>query len=77
MIEEPITINDLFKQLGLPDSDEAIAEFIAARKPLAEDIPVQSAPFWNTSQSQLLEESLQDDSDWAVVVDDLSARLRA
>ena len=76
MIEEPITMNDLFKQLGLPDSDEDIAEFVGRHKPLALEIPVNQAPFWNSGQAQLLKESLLDDSDWAVVVDDLSTRLR-
>ena len=76
MIEEPITINDLFKQLGLPDNDDDIAEFVDQHKPLALVIPVHEAPFWNSGQAQLLKESLMDDSDWAVVVDDLSTRLR-
>ena len=76
MIEEPITINDLFKQLGLPESDEDIAAFVERHRPLADDVAVHRAPFWNSSQAQLLEESLLDDSDWAMVVDVLSARLR-
>lgn len=76
MLDEAVTIHDLFAQLGLPDSDEAIADFVEQHRPLPKAVPVHEAPFWNSAQSTFLRESLQEDSVWAVAVDDLSARLR-
>ncbi|MGB5324544.1 MAG: DUF2789 family protein [Pseudomonadales bacterium] len=77
MLDEAVTISDLFKQLGLPDSDEEIADFVEQHKPLAEHLAIHEATFWSPSQASFLQESLCEDSAWAVAVDDLSTRLRA
>jgi hypothetical protein len=70
------TLNTLFAQLGLDDSDEAIERFINASGPVPESIPLHEAPCWNKAQSDLLREAVSNDADWAEVVDQLDALLR-
>jgi len=70
------SLNRLFKQLGLPDSDEDIDKFITCHSPLSETTPLQHASFWNKAQKTFLEEALCEDSVWSLLVDDLSERLR-
>lgn len=69
-----IDMPQLFEQLGLKSSNLAIARFIK-HHPLPESTRLQSAPFWNQSQRQFLKDSVQQDSDWAEVVDQLDAML--
>jgi hypothetical protein len=68
--------HDLFAQLGLPDDDAHIRQFLVAHKPLAGDIKLADAPFWTPAQAAFLQEALQDDSDWAEVADQLNTALR-
>jgi hypothetical protein len=70
------TMSNLFAQLGLANAPGAIDAFIAAHRPLANDIPLYRAPFWNPSQRDFLKEEIIDDADWAGVIDELNARLR-
>lgn len=71
------TMSDLFAQLGLPDADIEIDKFIHLHRPLADDLSLEKASFWNTGQSQFITESLGEDSDWSELVDQLNTRLRA
>ena len=76
-MESPIhTINSLFAQLGLDASDEAIASFLAAQDPIPASVALYDGAMWNASQSTFLRESVEDDADWAEVVDQLDALLR-
>ncbi len=76
-MEPPIhTLPSLFKQLGLENSDEAIEAFIAAHRPLAADIQLHEADFWNSAQAAFLKQEKEDDADWAEIVDQLDAMLR-
>jgi len=70
------SFSDLFKQLGLAADDAGIAAFLRAHAPLSPHVTLAEAPFWTPSQAQLLKEELQEDADWAEVVDRLSAALR-
>lgn len=70
------TLTTLFEQLGLPSDEASIEDFIARHAPLPAEIALQDAPFWSDSQSHFLEEGLEDDSDWAEVIDELDAQLR-
>lgn len=70
------TLNTLFAQLGLDDSDEAIEMFIQEHSPIPQSVPLAEAACWNDSQRKLLVESVAADSDWAEVVDQLDAQLR-
>ena len=67
---------DLFKQLGLEHDQASIDAFIRRHNPLAEGVRIHQAPFWNESQAHFLKEELARDANWAVVVDDLAARLQ-
>ena len=73
---KPFTLNDLFKQLGLDHSDEAIAFFIDTHGPIDEDMAMADWPCWSPSQAEFLRQAILDDADWSVVVDDLNERMR-
>lgn len=68
------TMNDLFAQLGLDSNDEAIETFIKNHQ-LPEDILLTNAPFFNDSQKLFLQEEKQKNAVWAMVIDELNARL--
>jgi hypothetical protein len=70
-----VELPDLFTQLGLPNSDLAIARFIKNHS-LPEGVPLALADFWTKSQQQFLDESWHQDSDWCVPIDKLDALLR-
>ncbi|NDP37895.1 MAG: DUF2789 domain-containing protein [Rhodoferax sp.] len=68
--------HELFAQLGLPDDEQGIGQFLRAHTPLASDIKLPDAPFWTPAQAAFLRESLCQDAQWAVPVDQLNAALR-
>lgn len=69
------SMQTLFAQLGLPNGDVAIENFIQNNH-LPDDIPLESAAFWSAGQAQFIHESIAEDSDWAEAVDHLDAQLR-
>ncbi len=69
-------MHDLFSQLGLANSDEAIDKFIAEHKGLSQRVHIEDAPFWNPSQANFLQGALQQDAEWAELIDQLDSRLR-
>ena len=71
----PHNITTLFQQLGLPSDDDEIDSFCAEHT-LERGIRLVDADFWTVSQSAFLSEALEDDSDWAEIVDQLDVRLR-
>lgn len=77
-MEKPVHLfTDLFKQLGLASDSTAIASFIQDHRPLPDDIRLADAPFWNEAQANFIREELLEDADWAEIVDQLDAALRA
>ncbi|WP_167087673.1 DUF2789 domain-containing protein [Xanthomonas sp. F4] len=68
---------DLFAQLGLPNSESEIRQFIAQHAPLPDDMRLEEASFWTPAQAQLLREERLEDADWAIVVDQLNIALHA
>jgi hypothetical protein len=66
---------NLFAQLGLPNEPAAIDAFIAAHRPLPPGVKLAEASFWNPTQSAFLAEELQDDADWAEVIEELNSEL--
>jgi hypothetical protein len=70
------SLSELFRQLGLPADKPAIEKFIVEHKPLEPDVKLSAAPFWSASQSDFLKKALQEDADWAPMVDQLNAELR-
>jgi len=69
------TIQCLFKQLGLASSDAAIEYFVQINH-LPKDIPLDHAACCDAGQAQFIRESLDLDSDWSEIVDQLDAMLR-
>jgi len=70
------TMLTLFEQLGLPSREADIENFIAQHKLQNNNIHLAQADFWSTAQRAFLEESLEEDSVWAEVVDQLDVLLR-
>ncbi|WP_136255149.1 DUF2789 domain-containing protein [Onishia niordana] len=68
--------SELFEQLGLPADNASIQAFIEQHSPLSDDVSLAEAPFWNRGQAELIRGALEDDADWAEVVDQLNAALR-
>ncbi len=69
--------HDLFAQLGLPNSAEAIAAFLNQHRPLPNDVLLADAPFWDDSQAQFIREKrTQDAPEWTQLIDQLSEALR-
>jgi len=71
------TLNTLFSQLGLPSSDPEIDRFIETHQLYSDAILLPEATFWSASQASFLREALDQDADWAELVDTLDSRLRA
>lgn len=77
-MEQPVhVLGDLFAQLGLENDRRAIDAFIRAHAPLHDSVKLADAPFWTEAQAAFLREQLAVDADWAELVDQLNAALRA
>ncbi len=70
------TLGTLFDQLGLPSDEASITQFVTRHAPLPHDTALHAADFWSESQAHFLTEGIEDDSDWAEVIDELDAMLR-
>lgn len=70
------SITSLFDQLGLDSTDEAIEDFIEKHKLQSSSGELHKAEFWSSSQSSFLKQVIDDDADWAEIVDQLDAMLR-
>jgi hypothetical protein len=68
------TLPELFAQLGLNESPD---EFVHRHAPLAPEVALEDAPFWNEAQKSFLATELARDADWAILIDRLDTRLRA
>lgn len=76
MITSDPTMTNLFLQLGLDESSQAIETFIQEHQ-LPTDVELADAPYWNDSQRQFLVEQWKADAPWALTVDQLSEALHA
>lgn len=72
-----VSMAQLFAQLGLPEDDDSIGAFIHTHRPLPMTTRLPDAPFWSPAQAALIREKLQDDGEWAVLIDTLNVQLRA
>ena len=68
-------LSNLFAQLGQPNDEIAIAQFIRAHSPLPAEVRLHEANFWSPSQAAFLKEAILDDADWADVADELNSEL--
>lgn len=67
-------IANLFAQLGLNNSVDAIDRF-AATHTLPKEVSVNNAPYWNDGQRHFLQDALRQDSEWTAAVDQLNIML--
>lgn len=67
-------MTNLFLQLGLDASENAIADFIKSHQ-LHAEIALADAPYWNEAQRQFLTEQIKADAAWTTVVDQLNESL--
>ncbi|MGC3818793.1 DUF2789 family protein [Acinetobacter sp. G11] len=67
-------MTNLFEQLGLDSSEEAIALFIATHQ-LNAQTQITEAEYWNEAQRQFLAEKIKSDGSWAIIVDQLNESL--
>lgn len=67
-------MTNLFEQLGLDSSEEAIQHFIVSHQ-LPADVLIADADFWSDGQRQLIMEKVKSDGSWAIVVDQLNEAL--
>jgi len=75
MLGEPdYTINDLFAQLGLDSSDEAIDNFVEKHQ-LAKSEKLIESNVWNDNQRMFLQEEWTKDAAWVEIIDDLNVRM--
>ena len=75
MYFSPYNINVLFQQLGLPATDSDVNSFFSRHK-LDPETRLVNADFWTEAQAAFLNEALEEDADWTLIVDQLDARLR-
>lgn len=74
-MELPIhSLASLFDQLGLASDYASIESFISSHA-LPGNVKVPEAPFWSQAQAELLRDELQNNADWAPLVDELNERL--
>lgn len=70
------SMTNLFSQLGLPSKPAEIQAFLESNRPLAARFALHEAPFWTPSQAEFLREQIQNDADWAGIIDRLDSELR-
>ena len=63
-------------QLGLANDEPNIRQFIESHQ-LADGSSLLEAPFWNSSQVELLQQAFTDDAEWAEAADTLATLLAA
>ena len=75
MLGEPeYTMNELFAQLGLDSSDEAIDSFVEANQ-LSKEEKLTESKVWTDNQRMFLQEEWEKDAEWVEVIDDLNVRM--
>lgn len=67
-------MSNLFSQLGMDNSDAAIAQFIFNNQ-LSAGTNLLDAACWSDSQRQFLKEHVKMDDNWAMVIDQLNAAM--
>lgn len=69
------TVTDLFLQLGLRADASSIAAFIEDHAGAFQTCALPDATIWTESQRAFLNESIIDDSDWAIPAEQLTSLL--
>ena len=77
MLGEPeYSMNELFAQLGLDSSDEAIDQFIEKNQ-LAKEEELIDAHIWSDNQRAFLQGEWFKDAAWVETIDELNVRLHS
>lgn len=69
------SIPELFKQLGLGSSKGEIEDFVKQHNGMAAGQAIHEAEFWSPAQAAFLKQAIDEDADWAEIVDQLDAML--
>ena len=72
--ENEYTMNNLFAQLGLDSSDEAIETCIENNQ-LAKEEKLTESAIWTEKQRMFLQEEWKQDAAWVEIIDELNVRL--
>ncbi|MEG3768388.1 DUF2789 family protein [Alteromonas sp. 14N.309.X.WAT.G.H12] len=75
MLTQQPTMEDLFTQLGMNNSPEAIFEFIEKHRGMNSFRHIEEAPFWNDSQATFLRTAILEDAEWVEIIDQLNTQL--
>ncbi len=70
------SLTELFTQLGLSGKTRDIEQFIAQHQGQLGLLAIHQAPFWNDGQASFLRQAIEQDADWAELVDQLDLLLR-
>lgn len=73
-MEQQLTLELLFEQLGLPADEAAIDQFVKNHQ-LASEVILPDANFWSEGQSAFLREHWHQDDEWIVIIDKLNQLL--
>lgn len=68
------TMQDLFAQLGLDSSPEAISKFVRTHA-LHRNEDLHDARFWTASQAEFIRDAWIEDADWVHAIDELETLL--
>lgn len=68
------SLRGLFAQLGLDNTEQAMADFIRQHR-LSAQQAIQDAPFWNSAQAGFIRESMKQDAEWSDAIDKLNTLL--
>ncbi|WP_407306925.1 DUF2789 family protein [Acinetobacter sp.] len=74
LMEQQLTLELLFEQLGLPADEAAIDQFVKNHQ-LASEVILPDANFWSEGQSAFLREHWHQDDEWIVIIDKLNQLL--
>lgn len=67
---------ELFQQLGLGSSDKEIKQFVLEHRQRRDALLLHEASFWSDAQAAFLKQAIEEDADWAELVDQLDVMLR-
>lgn len=74
MDTSPHSLCTLFAQLGLASDTASIKQFICSHQ-LPAEVAIDAASFWTPSQAAFLKDELNNDADWAEMIDELAVLL--
>lgn len=69
------SLNNLFAQMGLASTDDAISAYTQQHR-LRSNVLLHRAECWTPAQAQFIRDAMREDSDWSAAVDQLNAMMR-